>query len=67
MNDQPRTEKGQFGQKSTERRGDAIALRLPASLDAKVRQAAGWQSAADNISIVKAIEEPATLKHSVAL
>ena len=49
--DQPRTEKGQFGQKpaGVERRGEAIALRLPASLDAQVRAAAGWQSAADNI------------------
>lgn len=51
MSNQPRTEKGQFGQKTTEKRGDAIALRLPASLDAQVRTAAGWQSSADNTAL----------------
>lgn len=40
MKDQPRTELGQFGIKATEKKGDAIALRLPASLDAEVRAAA---------------------------
>ncbi|MBW4694652.1 MAG: hypothetical protein KME27_23120 [Lyngbya sp. HA4199-MV5] len=49
--DQPRVN-GKFGQKpGAEKRGDAIALRLPVALDAQVRAAAGWQSAADNSAL----------------
>ena len=50
MLDQPRIG-GKFAQKGTERRGGAIALRLPASLDSQVRAAAGWQSGADNAAL----------------
>lgn len=47
---------GMFQSPYEERRGDAIALRLPVSLDAQVRQAAGWQSKADNIALRDWIE-----------
>jgi hypothetical protein len=59
--DQPRI-KGKFAQKETERRGDAIALRLPASLDAQVREAAGWQSGADNTALRDWVEGACKLR-----
>ncbi|MGJ3250291.1 MAG: hypothetical protein ACFE0J_04025 [Elainellaceae cyanobacterium] len=48
---QPRTETGKFESTYSERRGQAIALRLPQSLDAEVRKVVGWQSAADNAAL----------------
>jgi len=53
---QPRTPTGQFVSGYAERRGAAIALRLPQSLDAQVRQAVGWQSKADNKALTAWIE-----------
>jgi len=48
MDSQPRTAKGKYGVKAGELKGDAIAFRLPASLDAQVRDFAGWKSKGDN-------------------
>jgi len=48
MDSQPRTAKGKYGVKAGELKGDAIALRLPASLDVQVRESAGWSSKGDN-------------------
>ncbi len=53
---QPRTATGRFGQKGNEPRGAAIALRLPKSLDLQLRQAAGWQSKADNAALRRWLE-----------
>ncbi|MGJ3246818.1 MAG: hypothetical protein ACFE0I_12170 [Elainellaceae cyanobacterium] len=53
---QPRAETGKFERKYPERRGQAIALRLPQSLDAEVRKVVGWQSAADNAALKAWVE-----------
>jgi uncharacterized protein YhjY with autotransporter beta-barrel domain len=53
---QPRGEAGRFASMYEEKRGDAIALRLPASLDQALRQAVGWQSKADNGTLKAWIE-----------
>lgn len=45
---QPRSASGRFISHYSERRGQAIALRLPQSLDQTLRQAVGWRSKADN-------------------
>lgn len=55
---------GMFQSQYQERRGEAIALRLSASLDAQVRQAAGWQSKADNTALRDWVE--AACKERVA-
>lgn len=49
---------GQFGPKIAggEKRGAAISLRLPESLDRELRAAAGWQSSADNAALRDWIE-----------
>lgn len=48
---QPRTENGRFESKYNERRGSAIALRLPISLDMALRRAVGWSSREDNAAL----------------
>lgn len=45
--DQPR-QGGKFAPKVTELKGDAIAFRLPLSLDVQVRKKAGWHDKSDN-------------------
>lgn len=54
--EQPRAATGRFISCYTERRGDAIALRLPRSLDRQLRQAVGWQSKADNKALTAWVE-----------
>ena len=58
---QPRATKGRFASPYPERRGEAIALRLPQSLDRSLREMVGWQSKADNASL-KAWVEAAILE-----
>lgn len=55
---QPRGQSGRFSSRYAERRGDAIALRLPLSLDQTLRQVVGWESKADN-AVLKAWVEAA--------
>lgn len=55
---QPRGQAGRFASMYAEKRGDAIALRLPLSLDQALRQVVGWQSKADN-AVLKAWVEDA--------
>ncbi|PSB29915.1 hypothetical protein [Stenomitos frigidus] len=58
MKDQPRLSQGTFASQYKERRGAAaIALRLPVSLDAQVRAAAGWQSKEDNEALRVWVEQ----------
>ena len=45
---QPRTKKGKFESQYKEKRGQPISIRLPESLDQKLRDAVGWESSADN-------------------
>ncbi|MBD0334941.1 MAG: hypothetical protein ICV62_05595 [Cyanobacteria bacterium Co-bin13] len=59
---QPRGEAGRFASMYEEKRGDAIALRLPVSLDQALRQAVGWQSKADNATLKAWIEEAIVAK-----
>lgn len=59
--DQPRTAAGKFEQKYPEPRGEAIALRLPQSVDAELRQIVGWSSKEDNPTL-KAWVEAAILE-----
>ena len=54
---QPRTKKGTFESQYRERRGQPIALRLPESLDARLRDAVGWKSSGDNPQLKQWIEE----------
>lgn len=54
--EQPRTATGRFVSCYAERRGDAIALRLPQSLDRRLRDAVGWQSKADNKALTAWVE-----------
>lgn len=54
--EQPRNAKAKFQSQYKERRGDAIALRLPASLDEQVRAAAAWQDKTDNPKLKAWIE-----------
>ena len=49
--------RGRFESTYKEPRGDVIALRLPQSLDQKVRAAAGWKSKEDNTKLKKWIEK----------
>lgn len=53
---QPRGSAGRFASHYSERRGDAIALRLPLSLDRGLRQQVGWQTKADNPQLKSWIE-----------
>ncbi|MEM9009216.1 MAG: hypothetical protein AAGE59_37660 [Cyanobacteria bacterium P01_F01_bin.86] len=53
---QPRTATGQFVSHYVERRGNAIALRLPQSLDHQLRETVGWQSKADNRALTAWVE-----------
>ena len=53
---QPRSANAKFQSQYKERRGDAIALRLPLSVDEKVRAAANWQDKADNAKLKAWIE-----------
>lgn len=59
--DQPRADTGRFASHYEEPRGEAIALRLPKSLDEKLRQVVGWHSKADNPAL-KAWVEAAILE-----
>ncbi|MBD2259810.1 hypothetical protein [Pseudanabaena sp. FACHB-2040] len=59
---QPRGEAGRFASMYQEKRGDAIALRLPVSLDQALRQAVGWQSKADNATLKAWIEDAIAAK-----
>ncbi|PSN19879.1 hypothetical protein C7271_04975 [filamentous cyanobacterium CCP5] len=54
--EQPRAATGRFVSCYAERRGDAIALRLPQSLDRRLRSAVGWQSKADNKALTAWVE-----------
>lgn len=54
----PRGEAGRFASMYSERRGNAIALRLPLSLDQALRQVVGWESKDDN-AVLKAWVEDA--------
>ncbi len=54
---QPRTKKGTFESQYKERRGQPIAIRLPESLDAQLRDAVGWESSGDNPKLKQWIEE----------
>ena len=54
---QPRTEKGTFESQYKERRGQPIAIRLPESLDARLRDAVEWKSSEDNPKLKRWIEE----------
>jgi hypothetical protein len=54
--DQPRTETGRFESKYEEPRGNAIALRLPQSLDVELRKVVGWNSKEDNAALKAWIE-----------
>ncbi len=49
--------KGKFKSKYKEKRGNAIALRLPESVDQATRTAAGWNSPADNPKLKHWIED----------
>lgn len=53
---QPRGSAGRFASHYSERRGEAIALRLPLSLDRALRQQVGWQAKADNPQLKRWIE-----------
>ncbi|MEL6382461.1 MAG: hypothetical protein AAFQ89_08305 [Cyanobacteria bacterium J06626_18] len=53
---QPRAATGQFISRYVERRGSAIALRLPQSLDHQLRETVGWQSKADNKALTAWVE-----------
>ena len=55
-NEQPRNPQSKFQSQYKERRGEAIALRLPLSVDEKVRAAANWQDKADNPKLKAWIE-----------
>jgi hypothetical protein len=55
-NPQPRATQGRFASPYAERRGEAIALRLPQSLDQSLREIVGWQSKADNSSLKAWVE-----------
>ena len=54
---QPRTKKGTFESQYKERRGQPIALRLPESLDAQLRDAVDWKTSEDNPKLKQWIEE----------
>lgn len=54
--DRPRAATGRFVSYYAEKRGDAIALRLPKSLDERLRHAVGWRSKADNKALTTWIE-----------
>lgn len=54
--EQPRAATGRFISCYPERRGDAIALRLPKSLDRQLRTAVGWQSKTDNKALTAWVE-----------
>lgn len=53
---QPRATQGRFASPYAERRGEAIALRLPQSLDQSLREIVGWQSKADNATLKDWVE-----------
>lgn len=53
---QPRAATGRFTSRYVERRGSAIALRLPQSLDHQLRETVGWQSKADNRALTAWVE-----------
>ena len=53
---QPRAATGRFVSRYVERRGSAIALRLPQSLDRQLRETVGWQSKADNRALTAWVE-----------
>ena len=54
---QPRTKKGTFESQYKERRGQPISIRLPESLDQKLRDAVGWESSADNPKLKQWLED----------
>jgi hypothetical protein len=54
---QPRNKKGTFESQYKERRGQPIAIRLPESLDAQLRNAVGWKSSEDNPKLKQWIEQ----------
>jgi hypothetical protein len=54
---QPRNKKGTFESQYKEKRGQPIAIRLPESLDAQLRDAVGWKSSEDNPKLKQWIEE----------
>lgn len=54
--EQPRAATGRFLSCYPERRGDAIALRLPQSLDRRLREVVGWHSKADNKALTAWVE-----------
>jgi hypothetical protein len=54
---QPRNKKGTFESQYKEKRGQPIAIRLPESLDAQLRDTVGWKSSEDNPKLKQWIEE----------
>ncbi len=54
---QPRTKKGTFESQYKERRGQPISIRLPESLDQKLRDAVGWKSSEDNPKLKQWLED----------
>lgn len=54
--DQPRAHNGRFDSHYHEPRGEAIALRLPKSLDTELRQTVGWASREDNPALKAWVE-----------
>ena len=54
---QPRTKKGKFESQYKEKRGQPISIRLPESLDQKLRDAIGWESSADNPKLKQWLED----------
>lgn len=52
----PRGAAGRFVSRYVEKRGNAIALRLPQSLDSRLREAIGWRSKADNKMLTAWVE-----------
>jgi hypothetical protein len=53
---QPRAQRGRFASPYNERRGAAIALRLPQSIDQSLRKIVGWRSKADNPTLKAWVE-----------
>jgi hypothetical protein len=53
---QPRAQRGRFASPYSERRGAAIALRLPQSIDQSLRNIVGWRSKDDNPNLKAWVE-----------
>ena len=54
---QPRSKTGKFESQYKEKRGQPISIRLPESLDQKLRDAVGWSSSADNPKLKQWLED----------